>query len=111
MFGRYRNKRYKNLDGFFVICAAPKETGLPYDVLMDSLGIEKRFPGCPRVGVVVGDLVIPVEISDNPVILSRYDFPKAEEVLCWVFRHRTELFRHWNKELSDREILETVSKK
>ena len=110
MFRIYRNKKRKKIDGFFVVCATPKETGLPYDVLMDSLGIEKRFTGCPRVGIVVGDIVVPVEISDNPVVLSGYDFPKADEVLCWVSSHEEELLRHWNKELSDLEILEIIAK-
>ncbi len=51
-----------------------------------------------------------VGISDNPVVLSKYDFPMKEEVLGWVAKHRTELLRHWNKELSDFEILEAISK-
>ena len=110
MFRIYRNKKRKRIDGFFVVCATPKDTGLPYDVLMDSLGIEKRFPGCPRVGVVVGEFVVPVKISDQPVVLSKYDFPRAEEVLNWVSSHKEELLRHWNKELSDLEILEIIAK-
>ena len=110
MFRRYRNKKRRKLDGFFIVCATPKETGLPYDVIMDSLGVRKRFPGCPRVGIVVNDLVVPVEISDKPTILSKYAFPNMEKVLGWVFRHRVELLRHWNKELSDIDILEMISK-
>ena len=62
MFRRYNNKKRKHIDGFFVVCATPKETGLPYDILLDSLGAEKRFPGCPRLGVVIDDYVVPVSI-------------------------------------------------
>ena len=111
MFGRYRNKRRKHINGFFVACATAKETGLLYDVLIDSLGSDSKFPGCPRVGVVVGDFVVPVKISEKPVVLSGYDFYKDEEVLEWVAVHKMVLLQHWNKELSDRELLNALSKK
>ena len=44
LFRRYNNKKRKHIDGFFVVCATPKERGLTYDILLDSLGAEKRFP-------------------------------------------------------------------
>ena len=108
---KFCNKKLKNIDGFLVARAASEETGLPYDILLDSLGKNNIIPDCPRVGVIVGDNVIPVQISDDPVILSGDDFPDTNIVLNWVARHKTELLRHWNKEITDLEILEAVSLK
>ena len=106
---QFHNKKLKNIDGFLVARAASEETGLPYDILLESLGKNNIIPGCPRVGVIVGDNVVPVQISDDPVILSGNDFPKANIVLNWVARYKTELLRHWNKEITDLEILDAVA--
>ena len=105
------NKKLQNIDGFLVARASSEETGLPYDILLDSLGKKNIIPDCPRVGVIVGDNVIPVQISDDPVILSGNDFPDANIILNWVSRYKAELLRHWNKEITDLEILEAVSLK
>jgi hypothetical protein len=106
---RYRDIKLKNIDGFLVARAASEETGLPYDILLDSLGKNNTIPSCPRVGVIVGDNVILVQISDDPVVLSGDDFPDANIVLNWVARYKTELLRHWNKEITDLEILEAAA--
>ena len=69
---RYRNRKRKRIDGYTVACATKQETGLPYDVLVDSLGADLRWrrrPGIPRIGVVVKDIVIPVSIADPPVLI------------------------------------------
>lgn len=105
----FRNKKLQNIDGFLVARASSEETGLPYDILLDSLGKNNIIPDCPRVGVIVGDNVILVQISDDPVILSGDDFPDANIVLNWVARYKTELLRHWNKEITDLEILEAAA--
>ena len=105
---RHRNSKRKKIDGYTVACAAKKDTGLPYDVLLDSLGADKRRrrrPGIPRIGVVVNDMVIHVSIADPPVILSGTRFEGSEIVLGWVARFRAPLLKHWNKELNDLEIL------
>ena len=109
MFGRYRNKKMKNIDGFFVVCAKSRETGLPYDVLLDSLGMRKRFPGRPRIYVIIGGIAVPVSVSDNPVVLSGFDFDGADEVREWVMRHRTELLMHWNNEMDDLGVLNRIT--
>ena len=108
MFRRYNNKKRKHIDGFFVVCATPKETGLPYDILLDSLGAEKRFSGCPRLRVVIDDYVVPVSISSNPVVLSESSFRDSDKVLDWVKKNKTSLLMHWNKQLTDLDILEAI---
>ena len=109
---RYRNRKRKNIDGFTVSCATKQETGLPYDILVDSLGADRRWrrwPGVPRIGVVVGEIVIPVSISDSPVVLSGRRFEGSETVLEWVVHFSEPLLKHWNKELDDLEVLTTIA--
>ena len=81
---QFHNKKLKNIDGFLVVRLTSEDSGLPYDILLDSLGKNGIIPDCPRVGVIVGDNVVPVQISDDPVILSGNDFPKANIVLNCV---------------------------
>lgn len=108
LFRRYNNKKRKHIDGFFVVCATSKERGLTYDILLDSLGAEKRFPGCPRLGVVIDDYVVPVSISSNPVVLSESSFRDSDKILDWVKKNKTSLLMHWNKQLTDLDILEAI---
>ncbi len=111
---RYRNKKKKRIDGYTVACATKQETGLPYDVLLDSLGADKRWrrsPGIPRIGVIVDDIVIPVSIADPPVALSGSIFFESEIVFEWVAKYHDPLLKHWNKELDDLEILTILMKK
>ena len=111
---RYRNKKRKHIDGYTVACATKQETGLPYDVLVDSLGADKRWrrwPGIPRIGVIVDDVVVPISIADPPIVLSGSKFAGSVIVLEWVAHFREPLLKHWNKELDDLEILTTLVKK
>ena len=102
---KYHNVELEKIDGFLVACAAAKETGLPYDILLDSVGAEKEHPGCPRIGVVVGNIVVPVSISEEPVMLSGYAFEGSAQICDWVSRHHVPLKMYWNKALTDREML------
>ena len=108
MIWRYPNKKCNKTDGFTVTCASAKETGLPYDILLDSLGLDKRFSGKPRVGVLVEDTVVPVSISEKPVVLSGYHFQNEIQIIKWIEKHNTELLDHWNKKLSDKKKLNSL---
>ena len=99
----YKNVKRKHIDGFLVVCATPKETGLPYDILMDSLGSEKETKEYPKLGVVIQDMVV-------PAILSGTTFKDSEKILEWVKKNHVLLLKHWNKELSDLEVLEELVK-
>ena len=105
MIWRYPNKKCSTIDGFTETCASAKETGLPYDILLHSLGSDKRFSGKPRVGVLVEDTVVPVSISEKPVVLSRYHFQNYIQIIKWIEKHKTELLDHWNEKMTDKEIL------
>ena len=96
---RYRNIKLKNIDGFLVVRLTSEDSGLPYDILLDSLGKNDIIPDCPRVGVIVGDNVIPVQISDEAIILSEHHFEDCKRITEWITKHREVLMKHWHREL------------
>ena len=102
---RYPNKKCSKIDGFTVTCASAKETGLPYDILLYSLGADKPLSGKPRVGVLVEDIAVPVSISEKPVVLSGYHFQNETQIIKWIEKHNTELLDHWNEKMTDKEML------
>ena len=110
MIKEYRNIKRNKIDGFLVAFATANETGLPYDILLDSLGAEKKHPGCPRVGVVIGDIVVPVSISEEPIILSGYSFEGSDEICDWIGQYYIPLRMHWDNNLSDLEILTIITR-
>ena len=104
----YQNKSLQTIDGYTVVCITAGETGLPYDILLDSLGADNKSPGRPRLGVVVRDFVVPMSIDEVPEVLSGSHFEKEEAVKEWIVKHKQDLLLHWNKKLTDREVLEVV---
>ncbi len=85
-----------------------EDTGLPYRILLNSLDSEED--DMAMVGVVVDDQVIFVLVSEKPENLSRVEFSDQSRIIEWVSKHCDPLYRHWNRELSEREVLEAVSK-
>ncbi len=104
----YHNIEIDILDGFGYVRITQKETGLPYDIILDSYGIPKNMITMPHLGVVVEGLVVPVLIDEKPQILTDYDFVDASIVFNWILKHHKALLQHWNKEVTDREILNKV---
>ncbi len=99
---------YDDIDGFFVAHVEPRESGLPYQILIDSLGMEED--DIPMVGVVVGDEVIFISVGESPENLSRKPFEGEEQIKAWIRKYRKPLYQHWKRELTDREVLIEVSK-
>ena len=97
--------KLKDIDGFTVLSAVKEDTGLMCDILLDSLG-KNRVPQCgPRIGVIAGENVVCVSVSEKPKILSDEPFYESAEVIRWVRLNEELILKHWNKEISDREIL------
>ena len=83
-----------------------KDTGLPYDIWIDSVGSSRRVAHhLPRIKVKVDGKMIPISISDNPKILAGRDFPQSSIIKNYILKYREVLERHWNHELTDREAL------
>ena len=66
---KYKNLKLNTIDGFTIARASKEETHLPYDILIKSNNSAYKNEGFPRVGVVIGNNIVPVSISDNPKIL------------------------------------------
>ncbi len=96
------------IDESCVASVSTEDTGLAYGILLNSLGSEED--DIPMLGVVVNDMVIFVSISEKPENLSRKEFPDQSRIFDWISRYHDSLDRHWNRELTDREVLEAVSK-
>lgn len=112
-------EKLNNLDEdyFFEMAnAVKKDTGLPYDIWLDSKGVERNVShNSPRIKVEVDGRLIPVLISDNPQIPDDVlakgvkPFRKFNEIRKFIITHKDILLKHWNKELSDLEILTLIS--
>ena len=98
------------VDGFLVARVDKEDTELPYDILLHSLGKEGEMGDHPRVGVVVGEKVVPVSISDNPEELSMDTLPQESVIFEWIGHYYKALRLHWDGIIDDLEVLVAVSK-
>lgn len=101
-------------DYFLEMANAVKEdTGLPYDIWLDSRGKERNIShNLPRIKVDVDGNLIPVIISDDPRIpdnIKIKTFRKFNEVRKFIIQNKDVLLKHWNKELTDREVLNLLN--
>lgn len=88
-----------------------RESGLHYDVWLDSLGSRRNIPhNTPRIKVDVDGELIPVIFSPDK-IESLKDFKHKSEILAWVRDNYETLTKHWNGELSDYEAISQLIKK
>lgn len=88
------------------------DTGLPYDIWLDSAGDSRlNTHHKPRIKVLVDGKLIPIEISDNPDIPDNIkragvkDFPHLSEIRKYVKAYRKVLAAHYFNEISDKKAL------
>ena len=94
-------------------CLNSKESGLPYNILIDSLGkFRKRLNNSPRIMIDLKnerfrtDSIVPVSIDRiNPEILIDKEIPKFEIIKNWIIKNYEILINHWNKTLDDFDAL------
>ena len=88
-----------------------QESGLPYDIWLDSIGCARNtHHKVMRIKVGVGDELIPVIIASQRDIRPLRPFRMENEIVSWVVHNYDTLFKHWNGELSDRQALNLLSK-
>lgn len=88
-----------------------QESGLPYDIWLDSAGCKRNtHHNVMRIKVVVGDELIPVIIASQSDIRPLRSFRMENEIVSWVCANYDTLFKHRNGELSDRKALNLLSK-
>lgn len=88
-----------------------QESGLPYDIWLDSAGCKRNTPhNAMRIKVGLGDELIPVVIYSKRDIRPLRPFKRENEIISWASDNYDTLFKHWNGELSDRQALNLLAK-
>ena len=89
-----------------------KESGLPYKILIDSLGkYRTRLNNSPRIMADLGgkyrtDNIVPILIDKEiPKILIDKEIPEFEIISNWIKKNYKILINHWNKIIDDYEAL------
>lgn len=120
-----RIRKLKPDEGFEYLCLRPRDTGLPYDVLLDSIGTDRnrnrKHPKPPTLKIRYRENVfIPAYISywplrggpgTIPMKALRACFGDQEHIpkdlkrtLLWILCVHDILEKHYRHEISDREI-------
>lgn len=87
-----------------------QESGLPYDVWLDSADCTRNTPhDMMRISVGVDDELIPVIIVSQRDIRPLRSFKRENEIISWAYDNYDTLFKHWNGELSDRQALNLLA--
>ena len=88
-----------------------QESGLPYDIWLDSAGYKRNTPhNVVRINVSIDDELIPVIIASQRDIRPQKHFKRENEIISWASDNYYTLFKHWNNELSDRQALNILAK-
>ena len=88
-----------------------QESGLPYDIWLDSAGYKQNIPhSVMRIKVRIDDEFIPIIIASQRDIRPLRHFKGENEIISWTSNNYDTLFRHWNGELSDRQALNILVK-
>lgn len=90
-----------------------EDTGLPYDLWVDSLGKDRKTPhNEPRLKVEVNHQYIPVTISDSPEIpesvqktLGADSFKDFTKIKKYIIAYRKILMAHYLRQLTDKQLL------
>lgn len=86
-----------------------QESGLPYDVWLDSSGKDRLVRhNSPRIKIHVDGQFIPVIIGKDGIRALKH-FPKEKEILDWVADKQDVIIKHWNRVLTDRQALNLLS--
>lgn len=88
-----------------------QESGLPYDILLDSAGCKRNtLHNEMRIKVSIDNELIPVIIASQRDIRPQKHFKRENEIISWASDNYYTLFKHWNNELSDRQALNILAK-
>ena len=108
----FKKDIWKKSTPFFEMTNLRKqESGLPYDLWLDSAGCTRNtHHKVMRIKVGVGDELITVVIYSKRDIRPLRPFRMENKIVSWVCDNYDTLFKHWNGELSDRQALNLLSK-
>lgn len=105
-------RRYEEKHNFFEMANLRKqESGLPYDIWLDSAGCTRNtHHNVMMIKVGIGDELIPVIIASQRDIRPLRHFKREREIISWASDNYDTLFKHWNGELSDGQALYLLTK-
>ena len=109
----FRDWLEENDDYLFEMANLTKaDSGLDYDIWIDSVGnLRKGSHNEPRLKVDVDNDRIPVLIDEKePKILVNKKIKGFNKIKKWIIQNYDILIKHWNKELTDRQALNALSK-
>lgn len=87
------------------------ESGLPYDIWLDSACCKRNtLHNVMRIKVSIDSELIPVIIASQRDIRPQKHFNRENEIISWASDNYYTLFKHWNNELSDRQALNILAK-
>ena len=79
---------------------------LPYDIWLDPAGSSRRVAHkSPRLKVDVNHQQIPFSISDAPQPLVHRKILDESKICEFIVKNKDNLLKHWNLEISDKDIL------
>ena len=87
------------------------ESGLPYDVWLDSACCKRNtLHNEMMIKVSIDNELIPVIIASQRDIRPQKHFKRENDIISWASNNYDTLFKHWNSELSDRQALNILAK-
>ena len=87
------------------------ESGLPYDIWLDSAGYKRNTPhNVMMINVSIDNELIPVIIASQRDIRPQKHFKRENDIILWASNNYDTLFMHWNGKLSDRQALNILAK-
>ena len=98
--------------GFYMLKIVKKRTGLKYDLWCDSLGKFRDADILPYVMIqsdikdgewLVLDVLGGVIKTGNCIY-----FPEYEMVIAYVVMHKEAFLKHWNKEMDDLDLIQSL---
>lgn len=88
-----------------------QESGLSYDIWLDSAGYKRNTPhNVMRINVSIDNEFIPIIIASQRDIRPQKHFKRENEIILWASNNYDTLFMHWNGKLSDRQALNILAK-
>lgn len=101
-------------DSFELVQVAKEDSGLKYDIYLYSSGKVKEYL-TPIVEIDYGTDLTPVLVfSANEIrLIKKSDLPATdfEEISDYLKRNYDIIVKHWNCEMSDKEVLNTLYKR
>ena len=90
------------IDTFEITRLAPSESGLNYDIWLDSMGCRRKLNTNPYI-------LIRRRFGCKKIYLHKMQKVIPRDLQAWITENMNTLISHWNGEISDKEALMRLS--